>query len=180
MSCHQNLQHQESVPFYPQPAASLEQRQPAVEHSYRSIFVTTPIDDSNDTMLLSSSSSVSSSPPGNTTTTMTTTPTISIFQKWMLETVLALGVGIVGWYYPRYILHRALPTLAMKSVPYQTTQAGDVILDGVHNHPLVDPPTIPCKWPCCYGLFMVVWVYFALSSSSIYRAKLIYGDALFR
>ena len=33
-----------------------------------------------------------------------------------------------------------------QNIPYQKTAAGDVILDFELNHPLVDPPTITCKW----------------------------------
>ena len=33
-----------------------------------------------------------------------------------------------------------------KDIPYQKTAAGDVILDFELNYPLVDPPTVTCKW----------------------------------
>jgi hypothetical protein len=60
---------------------------------------------------------------------------------------LAIGVlmFVTGWYGPRYIL---LPYLFAASLdqnppPFQTTKAGDVIVDFLLNQPLVDPPTIP-------------------------------------
>jgi hypothetical protein len=52
---------------------------------------------------------------------------------------------VTGWYGPRYLLlpylfaHR----LDQNQPPFQTTKAGDVIVDFFLNQPLIDPPTIP-------------------------------------
>ncbi|KAL7572516.1 hypothetical protein ACA910_000340 [Epithemia clementina (nom. ined.)] len=78
----------------------------------------------------------------------------SLFKILTIQAALALGFTMVGWYYPRYLIDQALPEIAQKNVPYQTTQAGDVILDSVHNQPLIDPPTIPSS----FLIFTSVWI----------------------
>jgi hypothetical protein len=57
--------------------------------------------------------------------------------------------GLVGWYYPRYLIAQET-TIASKPAPYQQTAAGDVILDFTLNEPVVDPPTIPCTYTVVY------------------------------
>ena len=59
------------------------------------------------------------------------------------EASVAITIFLVGWFLPRYMIaHERV--LATKQVPFQVTAAGDVLLDFALNHPLIDPPTIPC------------------------------------
>jgi hypothetical protein len=60
------------------------------------------------------------------------------------STVLWVIFGVVGWYYPRYLIAHE-QTIMHKAAPYQLTTSGDVILDFALNEKLVDPPTIPGK-----------------------------------
>lgn len=53
----------------------------------------------------------------------------------------AVLFGMVGWYGPKYVA-RNEQGIARKVVPFQTTLAGDIILDSTLNLPLIDPPTI--------------------------------------
>ena len=66
-------------------------------------------------------------------------------KQLLVQAICAMSVAYIGWNYPRDLIQGSLSQIAHKVVPYQTTKAGDVILDGVHNRPLIDPPTIPCK-----------------------------------
>ena len=80
-------------------------------------------------------------------------------RRLVQSNVAALALCLAGWYYPRY-LNVTETTIATKVPPYQQTAAGDIILDFALNEPLVDPPTIPCKYKrqpqyCCLLLFIL-------------------------
>jgi len=59
--------------------------------------------------------------------------------------MLSLALFVAGWYGPRTIQYYSDfgKSIVQRPAPYQVTAAGDVILDGEFNHPLVEPPTIP-------------------------------------
>merc|ERR1712238_363883 len=58
------------------------------------------------------------------------------------STLFWIGFGLVGWFFPRLLMHRETSILN-KQPPYQeVVGAVAVIVDFSLNHPLVDPPTI--------------------------------------
>jgi hypothetical protein len=61
------------------------------------------------------------------------------------QLAVSLAFGVLGWYVPRYLIYHE-QGIEKKQAPYQTTSAGDVILDFTLNQPLVDPPTISCTY----------------------------------
>jgi hypothetical protein len=61
------------------------------------------------------------------------------------QLVVSLAFSALGWYGPRYLIDHE-EGIEKKQAPYQTTAAGDVILDFTLNQPLVDPPTISCTY----------------------------------
>ena len=75
-------------------------------------------------------------------------------QKLAIHVLIAISLFHMGWYYPKHVIEQNLVTIARKPVPYQTTQAGDVILDGVHNRPLIDPPTISSEMLICTSVYL--------------------------
>jgi hypothetical protein len=58
------------------------------------------------------------------------------------QAAASLCFAMAGWYYPRYLVSQE-DSIANQTVPYQTTAAGDVILDFLLNQPLVEPQTVP-------------------------------------
>merc|ERR1712238_2224 len=57
------------------------------------------------------------------------------------STLFWIGFGLVGWFFPRLLMHRETSILN-KQPPYQeVVGAVAVIVDFSLNHPLVDPPT---------------------------------------
>lgn len=56
-------------------------------------------------------------------------------------------LGFTGWYFPRYLVSHE-NGMIHKVPPFQTTAAGDVILDFMLNEPLVEPPTVPGMLTC--------------------------------
>lgn len=64
-----------------------------------------------------------------------------------LQTIGAFSFCLMGWYIPRFLIQRAAADIIQKSLVdfYQTTAAGDVILDSLLNQPYVEPPTIPSR-----------------------------------
>jgi hypothetical protein len=82
---------------------------------------------------------------GSTGTSRSTTFPPSKNPRLMIRsTLLWVIFGVVGWYYPRYLIAHE-QTIIHKAAPYQVTTSGDVILDFALNEKLVDPPTIPGK-----------------------------------
>lgn len=67
------------------------------------------------------------------------------YNRLVLQALLSVGFGLWGWYYPRYLIAHEQGILN-RQVPYQTTAAGDVLLDLELNEPLVDSASISCKW----------------------------------
>jgi hypothetical protein len=67
----------------------------------------------------------------------------SIRRRLLFSTAFWVAFGLVGWYYPRYLI--AYETaISTKAAPYQQTAAGDVLLDFTLNEAVVEPPTISC------------------------------------
>jgi hypothetical protein len=70
------------------------------------------------------------------------------------QAVVAMALGLLGWYGPRHFISiQSEQDVAYEEIPYQTTAAGDVILDFSLNQPLVDPATIPCT--CIFNVWLV-------------------------
>jgi hypothetical protein len=65
----------------------------------------------------------------------------SSLQKLVISTILWIGFGIFGWYFPRYLIYNETK-IVTKKPPYQVTAAGDVILDFELNQPWVHPATV--------------------------------------
>lgn len=56
-------------------------------------------------------------------------------------------VFAIGWFGPRYILQPYFASeLETKPPPFQSTRAGDVIVDFLLNDALVEPASIPCTF----------------------------------
>lgn len=53
---------------------------------------------------------------------------------------------MLAWHVPRYYITFLPVEHINRNIPYQKTTAGDVILDSELNQPLVNPPTVPCKF----------------------------------
>ena len=58
--------------------------------------------------------------------------------------VVSLAFSVFGWYAPEYLSHYD-EKIIHRPIPYQTTAAGDVILDPTLNYPFVHPATVSCK-----------------------------------
>lgn len=65
------------------------------------------------------------------------------------EAAAAVLIFVTGRFFPRYLIaHETV--LGTKVPPSQVTAAGDVLLDFSLNHPLIEPPTIPCTYHLTY------------------------------
>jgi hypothetical protein len=67
------------------------------------------------------------------------------YNRLVLQALWSVGFGLWGWYYPRYLIAHEEGILKRRA-PYQRTAAGDAILNLELNEPLVDSPSITCKW----------------------------------
>ena len=84
----------------------------------------------------------SSSEVLTTSTFLTQRPEIVL----LIQALGALLFVLLGWYIPRHLIRQASAEIIAKPVPFQTTAAGDVILDSLLNQVEVEPPTIPCTF----------------------------------
>jgi len=62
-------------------------------------------------------------------------------RKLIGSTLLWIGFGLFGWYFPRSLIRRETSILSLQP-PYQISGGETVIVDFELNQPLVDPPTV--------------------------------------
>lgn len=66
-------------------------------------------------------------------------------RRLVVEFLVVFAGLYVSWYGVRYLIENETG-IENRPVPFQKTAAGDIILDSELNRPLVDPPTVPCKF----------------------------------
>ena len=66
--------------------------------------------------------------------------------RFIRSTILSVFFGLWGWYYPKYVVAQRADAILAKTPPYQSTAAGDVLLDFTLNAPLTDPMIISCEY----------------------------------
>jgi hypothetical protein len=65
-------------------------------------------------------------------------------RKVVFNTILWIGFGLFGWYFPRFLIYRET-SIVNKIPPYQVAGGETVIVDFALNQPLVRPATVESK-----------------------------------
>jgi membrane-associated phospholipid phosphatase len=90
--------------------------------------------------------------------------------RLLLQAMGALCFAWLGWYIPRFMIQNAAADIIHKKVlNYQTTAAGDVILDALLNQPYIEPPTIPSHvllWTSLYIPLVLVLLVSIISAAN--------------
>jgi membrane-associated phospholipid phosphatase len=85
----------------------------------------------------------------------------------LFQALGALCFALLGWYIPRGLIQQAAADIVHKKIlNYQTTVAGDVILDALLNQPYIEPPTIPSHVLLTTSIWIPLAVVLLVSTTS--------------